>query len=251
MSSVAVDVGSVPRPRGAMVWEAAAEEYRRFVALLRQLDAADWSKPTDCTRWDVRQVALHILGATHANASPRELVYQFRIGLSLNRQIESHHWVDGINEVQVRERHHLGPGEVIEQLDRTWPKAVRGRRLAPPPLRWFPVPFGAPIGWQPLTYLLKGGFTRDVWMHRIDIAWATGNQLILTSGHDGRLVAGIVAEWARIHRKPFVARLSGPAGGVFVQGRDGEQITCDAIEFCRILAGRGDGEGLLEHKLPL
>lgn len=251
MSSVAVDVGRIPRARGAMVWEAAAEEHRRFLALLRQLDAADWSKPTDCTRWDVRQVALHILGATHANASPRELVHQFRAGLPLNRQLESHHWVDGVNELQVRERHHLGPRELIEQLDRTWPKAVRRRRLAPPPLRWFPVPFGAPIGWQPLTYLLKEGFTRDVWMHRIDIARATGNQLILTSGHDGRLVAGIVAEWAHIHRKPFVARLSGPAGGVFVQGRDGEQITYDAIEFCRILAGRGHGEGLLEYRLPL
>ena len=111
MSSGATDVGRIPRARGAMVWEAAAEEYRRFVALLRQLDAADWSKPTDCTRWDVRQVALHILGATHANASPRELVHQFRTGLPLNRQIESHHWVDGVNELQVREREHLGPGE--------------------------------------------------------------------------------------------------------------------------------------------
>lgn len=34
-------------------------------------------------------------------------------------------------------------------------------------------------------------------------------------------------------------------------GRGGEEINCDAVEFCRILARRGDGEGLLEHKLPL
>ncbi|MDP8969692.1 MAG: hypothetical protein M3N52_04190 [Actinomycetota bacterium] len=102
-----------------------------------------------------------------------------------------------------------------------------------------------------MTYLLKAGFTRDVWMHRIDIARATKDQPILTSDHDGRLVAGIVAEWAHTHRKPFVARLSGPAGGVFAQGRDGEEINCDAVEFCRILAGRGNGEGLLEYKLPL
>ncbi len=158
MSSVAIDVGRIPRGRGAMVWQAAAEEYRRFVALLRQLNAVDWSKPTDCTRWDVRDVALHILGTTHANGSPRELVHQFWRGLALNRQIESHHWVDGVNELQVRERRHLGPRDLIEQLDRTWPKAVRGRRFAPPPVRWIPIPFGAPIGWQPLTYLLKAGF---------------------------------------------------------------------------------------------
>lgn len=251
MSADATDAGRIRLARGAMVWQAAAEEYRRFVTLLRQLDAADWSSPTDCTRWDVRQLALHVLAATHANASPRELVHQFRAGLPLNRQIESHHWVDGINEIQVRERRHLGPSEIIEQMDETWPKAVRGRRLAPPPVRWLPVPFGPPVGWHPLTYLLKAGFTRDVWMHRIDIARATNNQPILTSDHDGRLVAGIVAEWAHTHRKPFVARLSGPAGGVFAQGRDGEEIKRDAVEFCRVLAGRGNGEGLLEYKLPL
>ncbi|MDP8969693.1 MAG: maleylpyruvate isomerase N-terminal domain-containing protein [Actinomycetota bacterium] len=91
MSADATDAGRIRPARGAMVWQAAAEEYRRFVALLRQLDAADWSRPTDCTRWDVRQLALHVLAATHANASPQELVHQFRAGLPLNRQIESHH----------------------------------------------------------------------------------------------------------------------------------------------------------------
>jgi hypothetical protein len=118
-------------------------------------------------------------------------------------------------------------------------------------LRWLPVPFGPPIGWHPLTYLLKEGFTRDVWMHRIDIADATGNALSLTAGHDGALVAGIVAEWAGTHGEDFVATLAGPAGGRFAQGSGGEEINMDAVEFCRILAGRGEGHGLLEHKLPL
>lgn len=251
MSADANDVRGLRPARGSVIWRAAREEYRRFVDLLHQLDPTDWSQPTDCTRWDVRQLALHVLGATEANASPRELVHQFRAGLILNRQIESHHWVDGLNELQVRERSHLSAHQLIERLETAWPKAVRGRRLTPPPARWLPVPFGPPIGWHPLTYLLKTGFTRDVWMHRIDIARAADKPLILTPQHDGWLVAGIVAEWARIHGLPFVAALHGPAGGVFTHGHNGEEIDIDAVEFCRILAGRGEGHGLLEQKLPL
>jgi len=251
VSAEPTDVGRIRRAGGPTVWRAATDEYRRFVGLLCELEPHDWAKPTDCTRWDVRQVALHVLGATEANASPRELLHQFRAGLPLNREIESHHWVDGINEHQVRERQHLTPHQLIQRMNTAWPKAVWGRRLAPPPLRWLPVPFGAPIGWHPLTYLLREGFTRDVWMHRIDIARATGKELVQTPGHDGRLVAGIVAEWAATHGEPFVATLGGAAGGLYAQGSDGEQIAMDAVDFCRILAGRGEGHGVLKHKLPL
>ncbi len=128
---------------------------------------------------------------------------------------------------------------------------MRGRRAAPPPLRWMPVPFGPPIGWKPLTYLLRMGFTRDTWMHRVDVSRATCRDLILTADHDGRIVTDIVAEWARRHRQPFTLSLRGPAGGTYVQGAGGEHITIDAVAFCRILSGRGRAAGLLEHELPL
>ena len=41
-------------------------------------------------------------------------------------------------------------------------------------MRYTPVPFGEPIGWKPVNYLLEVGFTRDVWAHRIDIHAAIG-----------------------------------------------------------------------------
>lgn len=69
------------------------------------------------------------------------------------------------------------------------------------------MPFDPPIGWRPLTYLLRVGFTRDVWMHRIDLARAIGTDPHLTAEHDGRIVADIVAEWADIHREPFALTL--------------------------------------------
>ena len=55
-------------------------------------------------------------------------------------------------------------------------------------------------------------------MHRVDIARATGADLVLTPEHDGRLVADMVSDWASTHVDPFVLELTGPAGGTFVRG---------------------------------
>ena len=68
-------------------------------------------------------------------------------------------------------------------------------------------------------YLLDVILTRDPWMHRVDIARATGRELELTPEHDGRIVADVVAEWARRHGQPCTLTLTGPAGGEFVAGR--------------------------------
>jgi hypothetical protein len=101
-----------------------------------------------------------------------------------------------------------------------------------------------------LGYLLDTIFTRDTWMHRVDIARATAAPLVLTSVHDARIVADVVAEWTRRHRQPFTLHLVGPAGGTFTHGTGGEDITVDAVEFCRILSGRAAGAGLLTQEVP-
>jgi len=126
----------------------------------------------------------------------------------------------------------------------------------PAPLRALPVlpigsGLGVRIGWQPIGYLFDMGFTRDVWMHRMDIAGAVGVAPELTPEHDGRIVADIVAEWARRHGQPCTITLTGPAGGSFRAGDEGEEQTLDAVEFARIISGRAEGPGVLRHKLPL
>ena len=99
-------------------------------------------------------------------------------------------------------------------------------------------------------YLLDVILTRDPWMHRVDIARATGREMVLTSAHDGRIIAAVVAEWAGRHGRPFTLALTGPAGGKYVAGEDGEHITMDAVEFCRTVSGRAVGTGLLTHEVP-
>ena len=95
------------------------------------------------------------------------------------------------------------------------------------------------------------GFTRDVWMHRVDIARAIGRPPSLTAEHDGRIVADLVAEWTRLHTDPFTLKLHGPAGGYYSARGGAALVDLDAVEFVRILSGREAGDGVLRHKLPL
>src|SRR4051812_45090901 len=222
-----VNVARIQRPEAKLLAET---EFERFASLVGSLSEAEWSWPTDCDGWDVRKIALHVLGAADAQVSVKEFLHQFRRGIPVNKQIDSHHWVDGINELQIRERARLSDAEIVAQLRAVGPKAVKGRWGAPLPMRYLPVSFGPPVGWKPLKYLLDVGFTRDVWAHRIDVCVATGRDMELTTDHDGRLVGDIVAEWAAIHGQPFELVLDGPAGGKFEQGVDGQRVEIDAIE---------------------
>ena len=238
----------IRRPEARVLAE---EEFRRFADLTASLSDDEWTRPTDCTAWDVRKMALHVLGSADAQASFPQFLHQLRRGVPLNKEIDSHHWVDGMNELQIRERSQLSNDEVISQLTAVGPRAVKGRWRTPPPMRYLPIPFGPPVGWTPLKYLLDVGFTRDVWAHRIDICKATGRDMHPTADHDGRLVADIVGEWAGIHGEPFELVLEGPAGGKFSQGVGGERVDIDAIDFIRVLSGRLPGTGVLSHPLPL
>jgi uncharacterized protein (TIGR03083 family) len=242
------DTDRIRRPEARVLAE---REFSRFAELVASLTPQEWQTPTDCTGWDVRKMALHILGSGDAQASVGEFLHQLRHGLRVNKEIDSHHWVDGLNEIQIRERSHLSNDELVTQLRAVGPKAVRGRWGTPPPMRYVPIPFGPPIGWAPLKYLLDVGFTRDVWAHRIDIHAAISRPMHLTADHDGRLVADIVGEWRQVHGHAFELILDGPAGGTFSQGVGGEHVQMDAIEFVRVLAGRVPGTGVLSNPLPL
>jgi uncharacterized protein (TIGR03083 family) len=226
---------------------AATEEYRRLGVLLADLSDAEWLRPTDCSEWDVREMVAHLVGAAEAGASMRALVHQARLGRRLR---PGEPGVDGMNAVQVQERADADPAHLRADLASTGARAVRRRGGLPAPLRALRVPFGPPLGTKPLGYLMDRIYTRDAWLHRVDISRATGRELVLTPDHDGRIVDDVVAEWARVHKQAYRLTLTGPAGGTWSSGAGGEEISLDAIEFCRILSGRAAGTGLLAHEVP-
>jgi len=230
----------------------AETEYQRFADVLGQLQADDWAKQTVNTDWNVKQLVAHVLGFAEGNASFLVFVKAQRKGARRAKQKGYDHIVHGMNEVQVEEREHLSTSQLVERWKTMWPKALKGRRRFPPFMRPIPLDFGPVIGKKPMgSYLMDVVYTRDTWMHRIDICRAVGLEPMLTPEHDGRLIADMVAEWTRLYDLNVSLQLEGPAGGTFVSGDGREQLTIDAVEWIWILSGRGTGTGLLEKELPL
>jgi uncharacterized protein (TIGR03083 family) len=229
----------------------AATEYERFADLLRELDADDWRRPTDCPEWDVRAMAGHTLGMTHDFSSLPAVMRRTRAAAKAAKA-SGRPVVDHMTAMQVADTAALTTEQLIAQMHAAGPRAAEWRTKAHPLFGRMPLKEavgGVPETWR-MSYLLDVILTRDPWMHRVDISRATGRPMVLTPEHDGRIVADVVAEWARRHGKPFRLELTGCAGGSFTHGDHGEDITLDAVEFCRTISGRAAGAGLLSQEVP-
>jgi uncharacterized protein (TIGR03083 family) len=208
----------------------AETEYQRVTDAVDALRPEDWTRPTDCTEWDVRQLVAHIAGQANLFSTPFEVGRQTRAAKA--RQQPGKAPVDALTALQVEERQHRGPEELRAELHRVAPRGARGRRRIPGFLRRRRAPGtevvnGVPETWS-LGYVTDVILTRDPWMHRLDLARATGRDPVHTADHDGVIIADVVAEWARRHGQPYRLELTGPAGGSWSSGTGGAEIVIDA-----------------------
>jgi uncharacterized protein (TIGR03083 family) len=226
----------------------AATEYRRCADLLRSLDSAAWTTRTSCPEWDVRQMAAHMLGMVEMAASIRDGGRQRRAA-TVNGEID----IDRLTALQVAERSAWSGPAISDRFTARARKAVTGRRMTPFFIRRQTMIGGVFNGveepWT-LGFLIDVVLTRDPWMHRVDIARATGRDVHLTTDHDGVLIANVAAEWAERHGQACTLTLTGPAGGRWSWGSDGPELELDAVEFARMLSGRAAGTGLLATQVP-
>jgi uncharacterized protein (TIGR03083 family) len=227
----------------------AETELARMADLLRSLSSEDWGRSTVCEQWDVRAMASHVLAMAQAQASMRQFAHDFRAA----SKRQGGKMIDAMTATQVRERASMTSLAITEELAAVAPRAVKARRRTPAPVRWAvrlrqDPPFDEKR-WQ-FGYLVDTIFTRDTWMHRLDISRATGHAMVLTPDHDGRLIADVVAEWAHRHGQPFTLALSGGAGGNWCAGVGGQPIELDALDFCWIVGSRQKGTGLLATEVP-
>ena len=241
-----------PIARSTDAREVALAAYARLLELLERLEPDDWTAPTECPGWDVATMVGHLIGAGQSGASLREAMRQQRWGKKHAGEFGGNA-LDAGNDLQVRDHRHLSPEERIEALRAIAPRAVRGRMRLPGLVRRVSVPLdagGSSAAGMPeslaLGHLMDVIYTRDVWLHTIDIARATGRPYVPDAAVDARIVEDVVAEWARRHGQPFVLVLSGPAGARFRSGEGGGHLHLDAVECSRILSGRADPAEALE-----
>jgi uncharacterized protein (TIGR03083 family) len=225
--------------------ERADAEISRLLALVDDLRADDWQRPTDCTGWTVRDMLGHLLGMMTLQTDPEERGRQIKTAAELAHRSGQLRLTE-MTALQVREHAHLSTDGLRRALHDTAPRALAARRALPAELRAAPYDPELPGegGWT-VGYLFDIIHTRDPWLHRVDICRATGRSLFLTAEHDGRIVANVVADWAPRHGRPFILELTGPAGATYTAGTDGVHLQMDAIEFCRTLSGRDTGTGIL------
>ncbi len=220
-------------------------EISRLLALVDDLRADEWQRPTDCTGWTVRDMLGHLLGMMKLHADPEERGRQIKTAAELAHRSGELRLTE-MTALQVREQADLSTDGLRRALHETAPRGLAARRAVPVGVRTAPYDSELPgEGMWTLGYLFDIIHTRDPWLHRVDICRATDRGLFLTADHDGRIVANVVADWAPRHGRPFILELTGPAGATFTAGTAGVHLRMDAIEFCRTLSGRETGTGIL------
>lgn len=257
-TSVSAATSAAPRDPvldPAQALDLAAREFDRVAAALSELDEIDWTRPTDCPEWEVRAMACHIVGMAEMTTSPDELSRQFQAA-KLVQRVRGGPTVDSLTQIQVEERANWTPAQIVAAAAEMGPRAVQGRSQLAQTIGHLPRTEPAVVNqheeYWTNAYLLLVILTRDPWMHRMDLAKATGREPTLTPDHDGVLVNDVVHEWAERHQRPYRLRLTGPAGGTWSAGAAGraETISMDAVDFCRTLSGRGPAGGLMTTHVP-
>ena len=230
----------------------ATEEYARLISLLEQLTPGQWASPTECPGWDVRAMAGHLLGMMQMAASIPETARQ-QLAAKKRAKRNGGLVLDALTALQVEQNAALSTSDLLTAMRTTAPKAVAGRRRTPAFVRNRTAPAAQLVGmrWERWTFgfLLDVILTRDPFMHRIDIARATGVLLPATAEHEGVLVHDVVREWADRHGAPYSLELTGPAGGTWSR-ESGDAIVMDAFDFCRAVSGRAPSQGLLATQVP-
>lgn len=235
----------------------AREELTRFLPLVESLAPDDWSKPTDCALWTVKDVvahqASHVLALTHV----REFIDQFNPLRFREYTRRGMNILDAANQRQVDRRAHWTPQQLIAEIRDNGEASLVRRQQFPALFRRLPVRTPGYEGAISMGALIDNIFTRDMWMHRLDICRATGRSMPQTADHDARLTALVVRELdqylsRKLNGRAVVYSLTGEAGGAWIAGSNAPpeaEVSLDVLDFHRLASGRISAAQALEQGL--
>lgn len=212
-----------------------AAQSNALLAFVRTLSPEDWDRPTDCDLWSVKDIVCHVVGMAEGIVDLRELWRQNKTGKA--RKGEFVNPLAAMNQAQVDARSHLSPEEIIERLAQITPKVLRRREQLGRTLRYMPIYDGSVLGMSNLGYLVNPILSRDNYMHRVDIARATGREFPCDAT-DLRLAEDVLRDWVR--RRDVDATITLDDSATYVAGAGRSQIRATIPDLMRVLSGRGD-----------
>lgn len=231
----------IGRPRRDHAAQDDAGELAALLALLADLSDTDWRRPTASAGWNVHAMVAHILGQHEESARPLLAARRLHQG---PRRFPGRSRLDAHNALQVDELGGLPSAELVSRLATVGPRAVRARRRVPRVVRRLSLARVFPEETLPdntFGYLLDVLSIRDTWLHRLEIARATGRPFA-AAAHDHAVIAQVVRDLAESWSgPPLVLDLTGPAGGQWRLG-DGEPTATAriyALDYLWLLSGRG------------
>lgn len=210
-----------------------------LVATLRSLTEEEWSAPTECHPWTVKDMVGHLIGWDEATVSPIELGRQ-AIGGWRTRKGHGNSWLDATNQYQVDANASGSTTEVLARFEELLPRYHKIRSRYGLMTGIFPMkePFSGT--WVPVRFMFDTIFVRDHFMHHLDICRAIGRDVPVTDA-ERRVAHDAFREWGDKAKASVTLDLTGPAGGTFVRGSGDTLIRSDALDLCRVLAGRSGG----------
>ncbi|GAB3154894.1 hypothetical protein GCM10027258_59320 [Amycolatopsis stemonae] len=248
---------TIARPDREEVARVGLAELAALDVLLGSLGPDDGRRPT-ASGWTVREVVAHLVGQHAETARPWTIPGRIRAARKRFPELSA---LDAHNALQVATFSPLSDEALRALLARVGPRAVRRRRRTPAFVRrqrterYFP---GEPLVDPAMAYVLDVLSNRDTWLHRLEIARATGRPfavnddvvvmqvardlaeewtgppLVLELGGAWRLGEGEPVAWVRADPLDYLWHLSGRPGDPEFDV-DGDPAVVDALRAARVV----------------
>ncbi len=208
--------------------------------LLAELPDDEWDRLTASAGWTVRDIVAHLVGQHVESARPWTIPGKLR---QARHRFPGSSALDAHNALQILEYSARTPDELRQLLVRFGPKAVRARLRSPEFIRrrsfarFFPEEHLPDLSFA---YLFDVLSNRDTWLHRLEIARATGRPFT-TGEHDHGILAQVLRDLAQAWTGPAITlELTGATGGRWALG-DAEPVAAvrtPTLDYLWHLSGR-------------
>ncbi|WP_344312183.1 maleylpyruvate isomerase family mycothiol-dependent enzyme [Fodinicola feengrottensis] len=228
---------------------AAEAEGDAILAVLRRI-GDHWQQPTDCVGWSVRDITAHLVGQAEDLASLFTVTRRIRHG---RRHFPDRIELDALTAQQIADHTEDSGPQLVTAFATAWPRALRSVRRMPAVIRNRTIRPGIPDPprWT-IGYLQDIIYSRDLWMHRVDLCRATDQPMVFDD-HDRWIVNEVIRDLAASWTGPAVTlELTGPAGDKFQLGDSAPtgHVRADAVDFLRGLSGRPVDHALAARNAP-